>query len=40
LSFNPPIKGIYGIISSIAVERVFKTINKQTNTKLRNKKII
>jgi hypothetical protein len=28
LSFNPPTKEVYGIISLIVVERVFKTVNK------------
>jgi hypothetical protein len=28
LSSNPPTKEVYGIISSIAVERVFKTVNE------------
>jgi hypothetical protein len=37
LSLNPPTKEMYGIISSIAVERMFKIVNKYKNTQLQNK---
>jgi hypothetical protein len=36
LSINPPTKEMYGILSSTAIERVFKTVNKYKNTTLQN----